>query len=171
MQQTSRKKLKTLNWFQYIRFPPLFFFLKMLFSSIALKKTYYRHFQTSSLRIYLLLNILPIWCHHPEDMLKPENLDIVSFLCCYLCAQCVSKQPYSEASVLLLHACSVGFDFSQPCCPWGSPGKSPGVGCISYSRGSSWPRARTHSSRVSCIGRRILYYSATWEALSVDNFS
>ena len=31
---------------------------------------------------------------------------------------------------------------------------------ISYSRGSSWSRDRTH---VSCIGRRILYHHATWE--------
>ena len=30
---------------------------------------------------------------------------------------------------------------------------------ISYSRGSSWPRDRT------CIGRRILYHCAAWEAL------
>ena len=32
---------------------------------------------------------------------------------------------------------------------------------ISYSRGSSQPRDET---RVSCIGRQILYYHATWEA-------
>ena len=34
---------------------------------------------------------------------------------------------------------------------------------ISSSRGSSWPRDRT---RLSCIGRWILYHWATWEALS-----
>ena len=32
---------------------------------------------------------------------------------------------------------------------------------ISYSRGSSRPRDRTH---ISCIGKRILYHSITWEA-------
>ena len=32
---------------------------------------------------------------------------------------------------------------------------------MSSSRGSSWPRDRT---QVSCIGRQILYYYATWEA-------
>ena len=37
---------------------------------------------------------------------------------------------------------------------------------ISYSRGSSWSRDQTHISWVSCIGRWILYYSATWEALN-----
>ena len=35
---------------------------------------------------------------------------------------------------------------------------------ISFSRGSSPPRDQT---RVSCFGRRILYYWATWESLSI----
>ena len=35
---------------------------------------------------------------------------------------------------------------------------------IYYSRGYSWPRDWTHVSCSSCIGRRILYHSATWEA-------
>ena len=35
---------------------------------------------------------------------------------------------------------------------------------ISFSRGSSWPRDWSH---VSCIGRRVLYHWATWEALMV----
>jgi len=35
---------------------------------------------------------------------------------------------------------------------------------ISFSRGSSQPRDWTHVSCVSCTGRRILYYRATWEA-------
>ena len=34
---------------------------------------------------------------------------------------------------------------------------------ISSSRGSSWPRAWTWVSCVSCIGRQILYPCATWE--------
>ena len=34
---------------------------------------------------------------------------------------------------------------------------------ISSSRGSSRPRGRTQVSCVSCIGRQILYYRATWE--------
>ena len=38
---------------------------------------------------------------------------------------------------------------------------------ISFSRGSSWTRDRTH---VSCIGRWILYQGATWEAhMSIYN--
>ena len=34
----------------------------------------------------------------------------------------------------------------------------------SFSRGSFWPRDRTHVSFISCTGRRILYHGATWEA-------
>ena len=47
--------------------------------------------------------------------------------------------------------------------PGDSPGKNTGVGCISFSRGSSWPRDRT---RVSCmVGRRFTIW-ATREAHS-----
>ena len=35
---------------------------------------------------------------------------------------------------------------------------------VSSSRGSSRPRDQTHISYVSCIGRRVLYHSTTWEA-------
>ena len=35
---------------------------------------------------------------------------------------------------------------------------------ISFSRGSSPPRDRTQVSCVSCIGRRVPYHCATWEA-------
>ena len=37
---------------------------------------------------------------------------------------------------------------------------------ISFSRGSSQPWDGTHLSDVSCIGRQVLYTSATWEALT-----
>ena len=37
---------------------------------------------------------------------------------------------------------------------------------ISYSKGSSQPRAWTHVPCNSCTGRWILYHCATWEALS-----
>jgi len=40
---------------------------------------------------------------------------------------------------------------------------------ISYSRGSLRPRNQTRVSGVSCIGRRILYQCATWEALYILN--
>ena len=43
-----------------------------------------------------------------------------------------------------------------------------GVGAISYSRGSSQPRHQTCISCISYIGKRILYHSTTWEALSIS---
>ena len=48
-------------------------------------------------------------------------------------------------------------------CPWGFPGKNTGVGVISSSKGSSWPRYRSCISCISCIGRWVLYHYATWE--------
>ena len=50
-------------------------------------------------------------------------------------------------------------------CPWNCPGKNTGV-AISYSRGSSQSRDWTHVSRVSRLGRQILYHYATGEPLS-----
>ena len=38
-------------------------------------------------------------------------------------------------------------------------------GAISFCRGSSPPMDYTHSSCISCIGRRILYHCTTWGAL------
>ena len=40
---------------------------------------------------------------------------------------------------------------------------------ISYSRGSAWPRDRTHVAWVSCTSRQILYHCATWEVHSKSN--
>ena len=37
---------------------------------------------------------------------------------------------------------------------------------ISSSKVSSWPRDGTRVSCISCIGRQILYWCTTWEALS-----
>ena len=48
-------------------------------------------------------------------------------------------------------------------CPRYSPGKNTGWVVMPSSRGSTWPRDRTHSSYVSCTGRQVLYTSATWE--------
>ena len=47
-------------------------------------------------------------------------------------------------------------------CPWDSPGKYTGVGCISFSRGSSWPKDQTQVSCIYYLGRQTLYHWATW---------
>ena len=67
---------------------------------------------------------------------------------------------------------SVMYDALQPhrlqptrlLCPWDSPGKNIQWVAMTSSRGSSQPRDQTCISCVSCIGTRILYHWATWEA-------
>ena len=63
-------------------------------------------------------------------------------------------------------SCSVVSDSVTPwtarlLCPWDSPGESTGVGCISYSRGSSWSRDQTWGS---CIAGRFFINWAMREA-------
>ena len=43
------------------------------------------------------------------------------------------------------------------------------ISSFTSSRESSWPRNRTCVSRVSCIGRQILYHWVTWEAPQFDS--
>ena len=79
-----------------------------------------------------------------------ENLELVKdgCVCVYLVAQsCPSL--------------CVPMDCDQPGpSPWNFPGKNTGVGCISFSRGSSQPRDGTHISWVSCLSRQILYHQS-----------
>ena len=79
---------------------------------------------------------------------------------------CLGLRSGLAASVLI---CSVASDSLRPrgleptrlLCPWDSPWtRILEQVAISYSRGSSRPRDRT---RISCIGRQILYPCATWE--------
>ena len=48
-------------------------------------------------------------------------------------------------------------------CPWEFPGKNTGVGCHFLLQGS-FPNHWTQDTYGSCIGKRILFYWATWEA-------
>ena len=50
--------------------------------------------------------------------------------------------------------------------PWDSPGKNTEWVTMPSSRQSSWPKDRTDISYVSCIVRKVLYTSATWEVLN-----
>ena len=47
----------------------------------------------------------------------------------------------------------------------GFPRQNTGVGSVSFSRGSLWPRDQTH---ISCIGRQMLYHWTTGEANSLE---
>ena len=66
---------------------------------------------------------------------------------------------YWCAQVLSLFSCvsdsvwPYGLQASRLLCPWDSLGKNTGVGCMLYSRGSSWSRDWTCISYVSCNGR------------------
>ena len=62
---------------------------------------------------------------------------------------CVSTQLYWT-----LHDPMDLFELTGLLCPWDFPGKSTGVGCHSFSRGSSPTWDQTH---ISCISRWILY--------------
>ena len=47
---------------------------------------------------------------------------------------------------------SIGLKPTQLLCPWDFPGQNTGVGSISFSRGSSWPKDQTHIFRTgNCI--------------------
>ena len=46
----------------------------------------------------------------------------------------------------------------QALCPWDSPGKNTGLGCMPCSRGSSQPRDWTWVSYVSFIGKQVPYH-------------
>ena len=54
-------------------------------------------------------------------------------------------------------------------CPWDSPGKNTGMGCYFLLQGISLTQG-LNLSYISCIGRRVLYTSATWEAPNVIYF-
>ena len=48
--------------------------------------------------------------------------------------------------IFVVSCSSMSDSFATPArllCPWDFPGKDTGVGCLSFSRGSSWPRNRT----------------------------
>ena len=55
-------------------------------------------------------------------------------------------------------------------CPWDFPGRNTEGGCHALSKGSSWPRNRTHISYVSCNGGWAFTTSTTWEAPSIVVF-
>ena len=81
--------------------------------------------------------------------------------------------------ILFYNECTVYVKVAQSCltlfdprlqparlpCPWDSPGKNTGVGCLPSSRGSSPPRDWTCISYVSCIGRWGFFFNH-WHHLS-----
>ena len=74
---------------------------------------------------------------------------------------------FNPGHIFNMCVCSVTFDFLQPRWLWSAKLLCPSSSilewvAISSSRGTSWPRDRTHISCVSCIGKRILYLLSNW---------
>ena len=65
-----------------------------------------------------------------------------------------SSLPYVGHSVMSDSLQPRGPQPTRLLCPWDSPGKKTGMGCHSFSRGSSQPRDQTW---VSCIASRFFY--------------
>ena len=55
-------------------------------------------------------------------------------------------------------------------CPWYFSGKNTGVGCLFLLQGFPWVSQPRNQTRVSCIGRQVLYHWATREALGPWSF-
>jgi len=89
-----------------------------------------------------------------------ETNDFCSFLCVHMCSVAHLWLILCDCMDCSLPGSSVYELFQARILEWVA---------ISSSRGSSWPRDRTSSSCVSCIGRWILQHSATWEALCAED--
>ena len=96
---------------------------------------------------YLEQPCRPSFCLSPRSFFGHQNT--------VLCV--VSRQVVSDSATPWAAGSSVHGIFH----PWDFPGKNTGVGCHFLLQGSSQPRDWT---RVTCIGRWILYHWATWEA-------
>ena len=83
----------------------------------------------------------------------------------------VESSVCSVASAVSDSLQSQGLQPTRLLCPWDSPGKSTGVGAISFSRGSSRPRGQTHAFSVFCIGRQLLYHQLYPQVQNQGNIS
>ena len=107
--------------------------------------------------IAVLFTIARMWkqpkCPWTEEWIKKKK-------CIYVCVRACMCMRACAYSVMSNSLWPHGLQPPKPLCPWNSLGKNTGVGYLSFSRESSWPRDWTHVSCVSCIGKRILYHCA-----------
>ena len=85
-------------------------------------------------------------CPSPNHFLWLNNIP----LCIFVCAQSLSHVQLSAAPGTVAHQAPLSMEFSRQEY-WGGF-------AISYSRGSSRPRDRTHISCISYTGRQVLYH-------------
>ena len=90
------------------------------------------------------------WTDFEQIILKQKLL----MLCCVWAQSCPTLSDPMDCS---LPASSIHGILQARILEWAA---------ISYSRGSSQPRNRTHVSCVSCFGRQILCHGTTWDAQS-----
>ena len=101
---------------------------------------------------------------HPTPQVVTEHqVELPASLSAKLLQSCLTLWPYRLQPTRLL-------------CPWDSPGKNTGVGCMSSSRRSFQPRDQTWISYVSCIGKWVLYHEShlgrlEWVAISFSKES
>ena len=113
-------------------------------------------------RLSFFAYVLPVWLNFDFQMVSSSSVAVPSSYWTGLMAGlCVCSG--AQSCLILCHP----MDYSPP----GSGSSVHGISqarilkgfAVSSSKGSFWPRDWTHVSCVSCIGRWILYHSATWE--------
>ena len=114
--------------------------------------------------------------HTPQNGAQHKIYELLSFGIFHLLFSDWGWEWVTETMAVCLPAqslCSIWLSWDPKDCSLSLPGSSNhGIlqarildwFAISFSRGSSWPRDRTHISCSFCIGRRVLYPWATWEA-------
>ena len=93
--------------------------------------------------------ILQLACSEQTCHWEPENLVRVRAKSLQFCSTLCDPMDYSPPGS------TVHGIFQTRILKWAA---------IPFSRGSSWPRDRTHVSCISCLGRQILYKCTTWGA-------
>ena len=112
-----------------------------------------------------LMGIMRTWCITDSlicSSLHPLLVQRTTAMCqrmSQLLRACLTSQLFATPWTVAPSGSSVCGIFQARILEWIS---------ISSSRGSSWPRGRTHVSHVSCSGRQVLFLflttGATWEA-------
>ena len=76
----------------------------------------------------------------------------------------------SVASVMSNSVWPYGLQPAMLLRPWDSPGKNTGVGCHALLQGIFMTQGlNKHLFKSTCIGRRVLYHSATWEGFIIHS--
>ena len=106
---------------------------------------------------WLLLSYLCSWDLNPRARIKKKSLTTKIFPSYFSTCKRSKKVNFKNSHSVTVMSNSLWPHELHPSrllCPWDSPGRVLEWVAISLSRGSSWPRDRTHVSFVSCIAGR-----------------